>query len=267
MAAGLWDTHTHLQDESFAGDLAAVAARARGRGVERMVLVGVDERDFARIPATAANVPGSIAALGIHPLRLTGEDARAEPAAAAARLAEAVGDAARRLRPAAIGEIGLDAEAGADDAQAHLFRSQLALARELDVPALLHCRRRFGELVVIVRRDGIPRRGAIYHAFSGSREMAAELIDLGIRLGLGGPLTYGNAARLRGLAGELPLGALVVETDCPDLAPEPHRGERNEPAYLAEVFAALCRVRAEDADTVAAELARNCEAMFEAAHG
>jgi len=266
VAAPLWDTHTHLQDESFAGDLAEVAARARDRGVERMVLVGVDERDFARIPATAERVPGSIAALGIHPLRLRGDDARADPAAAAARLGEAIGEVARRMRPAAIGEIGLDAEAGPDDAQVRLFRLQLALARELDVPALFHCRRRFGELAAIVRRDGLPRRGAIYHAFSGSREMAAELIALGVRLGLGGALTYGNAVRLRDLVAELPLAALVIETDCPDLAPEPHRGERNEPAYLVEVFAALCRVRAEDEDAVAAALARTCEAMFEAAH-
>ncbi len=267
MAAGLWDTHTHLQDESFAGDLEEVAARARGRGVERMVLVGVDEGDFARIPAVLARLVGSVAALGIYPLRLCGDDARADPAAAAARLAEAAAEAARRLRPAAIGEIGLDAAAGSEEAQARLFRSQLALARELDVPALFHCRRRFGELVGILRRDGLPRRGAIYHAFSGSREMAEELMALGVRLGLGGALTYGNAARLRALVAGLPLAALVVETDCPDLAPEPHRGERNEPAYLAEIFAALCRLRAEGEDAVAEALARTCEAMFEAAHG
>ncbi len=262
----LWDTHTHLQDASFDADLAAVVARAGASGVERMVLVGVDERDFTRIPATLSKVPGSLAALGIHPLRLRGEDARADPLGVADRLATALGDAARRARPAAIGEIGLDGQAGPDDAQVRLFRPQLALARELDVAVLFHCRRRFGELVGIVKRDGLPRRGGIYHAFTGSREMAEELVGLGIRLGIGGPLTYGNAERLRALAATLPLDSLVLETDCPDLPPESHRGERNEPAYIREVFATLCGVRAEAPAAVAGQLERNCRALLEAEH-
>ena len=256
----LWDTHTHLQDESFAGDRDAVCARAREHGVGRFVLVSVDPRDFTRVPALAAADPRCVPALGIHPLRLRDE---AAAAAAVPALLDALGAAVAAHRPRAVGEIGLDREAGQDDAQTELFRGQLALARELDVPVLLHCRRRFGELVRVLRRDGLPGRGGIYHAFSGSAEMAAEIAALGLRAGIGGTVTYSNAQRLRSLVAQMPQEAFVLETDCPDLAPEPYRGRRNEPAYLVEVFRTVCEARGASPERLAKALAQNCRALFE----
>lgn len=256
---GLWDTHVHLQDPVFADDLPAVLERARQSGVTRFILAGVTGDDAGDLSGLAGRIPGASAAFGIHPLCCKdGLDAVSREG-----LLERLQGSLQSMNPSALGEIGLDKYAGHDEDQAPLFRAQLALARERDLPVLLHCRKRFGEMMSMIRADGLPGRGGIYHAFSGSADMAREALDAGLRLGLGGVLTFKNAHRFREVAAALPLDAFVLETDAPDITPEPHRGTRNEPAHLRLIFDALLSIRTEDADTLAAALDRNCIALFD----
>lgn len=230
----LIDTHCHLDAAEFDADREAVHAAARAAGVETIVVPAVEVNAFARTRETVSRYPGCVAAYGIHPLYVM---QAADDDLAALRqwlLAE---------RPVAVGEIGLDLYvADIDPArQEHFFVEQLRLARDFDLPVLLHVRRAVDVVLKQLRRFKV--RGGIAHAFNGSRQQADEFIKLGFALGFGGAMTYAGSTRIRELARHLPLEAIVLETDAPDIPPAWLNGSRNTPAELPRIAAVLAELR------------------------
>jgi TatD DNase family protein len=168
-----------------------------------------------------------------------------------------------RERPVAVGECGLDFFVeGLDPAVQRLyFLRQLELAREFDLPLVLHARRAVDEVIATLRRIGGLR--GVVHSFSGSEEQARQLWKLGFLIGLGGPITYERAHRLRALVATMPLEFLLLETDAPDQPLATHRGERNEPAYLSEVINVIATLRGEDPQAIALATTRNARHLFD----
>ncbi len=230
----LIDTHCHLDAAEFDADREAVHAAARAAGVETIVVPAVEVSAFARTRETVSRYPGCVAAYGIHPLYVM---QAADNDLAALRqwlLAE---------RPVAVGEIGLDLYvADIDPArQEHFFVEQLRLARDFDLPVLLHVRRAVDAVLKQLRRFKV--RGGIAHAFNGSRQQADEFIKLGFALGFGGAMTFSGSTRIRELARQLPLESIVLETDAPDIPPAWLNGSRNTPAELPRIAAVLAELR------------------------
>ncbi len=201
-----------------------------------MIIPGVGRQGWGGVLKLAGEIPGVLAAPGLHPQAAGEWDAAAEK-----ELAEILASA----QTVAVGEIGLDRLLASPSpaVQEAAFRGQLRLAIASGRPALIHCRRASALLLRILREEGAWRVGGILHAFSGSRETAAAAIDLGFTIGFGGPLTWENARRVPELLQALPAEAIVLETDAPDLSPEPHRGQENRPAWLTLVAARVAEIR------------------------
>ncbi|MEA3639587.1 MAG: TatD family hydrolase [Lamprobacter sp.] len=244
----LIDTHCHLDVEAFDADRAEVLAAARAAGVRSIVVPGVDAAGWDQLLRLCASDAGLYPALGLHPVYL---DRHQESDLLA--LEQAVASA----KPVAIGEIGLDFHAkDADrDGQLALCRAQLAIARAVRLPVLLHVRKAHEEMLGLLAET--PVIGGVAHAFNGSLQQAQRYIELGFCLGFGGMLTFERSSRLRRLAADLPLEALVLETDAPDLSVASHQYQRNSPAYLPEVLTALAAVRETSAARLAAQTTAN----------
>lgn len=235
----LFDTHIHL--DYLAGQPETLAA-ARTRGVGQWLVPGVVPRHWTRLMATVAAVPGAWAAPGVHPQAAA--DWRPELAGELLRLAA-------DERTVAIGEVGLDGQVGPDMANQELvFRRMIGVARETGRPLLLHMRRATGKVLEVLHSERAFEVGGIAHAYSGSLETAKVLIDLGFALGIGGVVTY-PGSRLAGVVATLPAEWLVLETDAPDLAPHPHRGEDNRPEWLALIAARVAQLRGWSLDETA----------------
>jgi len=251
----LFDTHAHLHFPEFAGDLDAVLARARAAGVRRMVTIGTDVATSRAAAALAAREPDVWAAVGIHPH----EAADADEAALTEieRLASAP-------RVVAIGETGLDffRDRSPREAQTRAFTAQVALARRLGKPVLVHCRDAHAETLALLAADGPLERGGIMHCFSGDVALARRCIELGLLVSLAGPVTYPKPGDLPDVARAIPADRLVVETDCPFLPPQPYRGKRNEPAYLAITAARVAELRGEPLADLAGRMSENARALF-----
>ena len=268
------DTHCHLDAVEFAADRDAVRARARAAGVQHCVIPAVQVANFAAVRALAHQHADSYG-LGIHPLYV------AQAAAHDLQLLEQAlqaqhGDA----RLVAVGEIGLDyfvpqlQQSPLREQQEHFFRAQLQLARRADLALLLHVRRSVDRVLLHLRDigRGRPWRG-IAHAFNGSAQQAQALLDQGLTLGFGGALTYARATQLRQRAQTLPLTALVLETDAPDIPPHwlytpaaertpGWTAQRNEPAELVRIASALAALRGIDTEALArASTANACKAL------
>jgi TatD DNase family protein len=251
------DTHAHLDAAEFDATRDAVQRRARAAGVHTIVIPAVAPANFAAVRALA-HAGGHAYALGVHPLYVAGlgEDALRQ-------LRDAVRDAIDDPRFVAIGEIGLDHFVGGVDVAHQLWwcERQLRLAREFELPVLLHVRRAQDVLAAALRRAGWGG-GGIAHAFNGSRQQADAFIALGLRLGFGGAMTFERALNIRRLAAALPDSAIVLETDSPDLAPAWLAGEANEPAQLPRIGAELARLRGTDVAAIAALTAANAHAAL-----
>lgn len=244
----LVDSHCHLDAPEFDADRDAVLTRARTAGVRLQLVPAVRAADWPALAALAARNPDLVPAYGLHPMYL--EDHRpGDIDMLAARLA------AGGVR--AIGECGLDHYVdGLDrDLQRGFFEAQVALARDHDLPLIVHARHAVDAVLATVRRVGRVR--GIVHSYGGSAEQALQLARAGFLVGIGGPVTYERARRLHAMVRALPLSQLVVETDAPDQPLAAHRGQRNEPARLPEVVAAIAALRGEDPALVAAATARN----------
>lgn len=230
----LIDSHCHIDVADFDADRDAILARCRGAGITRIVVPAVTAAAWDDLLALCRAQPGLLPALGLHPVYLD-----AHHSAHVAALAERV----QQERPIAVGEIGLDYFVAALDRerQQALFEAQLKVARDADLPVLLHVRKAHDPVLAALRRMRV--KGGIAHAFNGSLQQARQYLDLGFKLGFGGTLTYQRSHKIRRLAAELPEEAIVLETDAPDMAVASHRGERNSPEYLTEVLAALAEVR------------------------
>jgi len=254
----LIDTHTHLDFEMFDDDRAQVIARARNAGVERIVVLGVHAANWQRVWQLACDEPSVHAALGLHPVFLEQhQDAHVQQ----------LRDWLERLRGepklCAVGEIGLDYYIDNPDIerQQRLLEAQLALAADFSLPVLLHVRRAHAPMIATLKRYKLERSGVI-HAFSGSWEEAREYLRLGFRLGLGGAGTWPQAQRMHRVLRQLPLEAIVLETDAPDIPPAGHAGERNSPELLPEICRRLADLKGIDAHALAAASYRNSCELF-----
>lgn len=249
----LIDTHCHIDVEEFDADREAVLARSRQAGVTRLVVPAVLAQGWRHLLDLCRREPGLLPALGLHPVYL---DRHQDDDVTA------LSDWVARERPIAIGEIGLDYFVADLDRQRQqaLFESQLDVAREAGLPVILHVRKAHDQVLATLKRLRV--RGGIAHAFNGSLQQAQQYIDMGFKLGFGGMLTYERSNKLRALARELPLEALVLETDAPDLTVAAHRGERNSPEYLPDCLRALAEVRETDPEEIARATSRNAEQVL-----
>jgi len=249
----LVDSHSHFDVAEFDADRDAALARARAAGVRRQIVPAITAAGFERVRALCTTESGLCPAYGLHPLFL----AEHKPAHLdeLARWIE-------REKPVAVGECGLDFFVPDLDtaAQRNYFHAQLELARAFDLPLIVHARRAVDEVTAAIRRSGNLR--GIVHSFSGSTEQAQQLWKLGFCIGLGGPITYPRAHRLRKIVATMPLEFLLLETDSPDQPLHGRQGARNEPALLAEVCACVAELRGASAEEIAAATTRNAERLF-----
>jgi TatD DNase family protein len=249
----LIDTHCHLDVAAFDADRRQVLDRARQQGVRRMVIPAVDAGRWAGLIQLCQSEQALFPALGLHPVYLQAH--RREDISALEREIE-------KQRPVAVGEIGLDyfiRELDREKQQV-LFEAQLEVARNAGLPVILHVRKAHDQVLSTLRRIRVS--GGTAHAFNGSIQQARQYIEMGFKLGFGGMLTYQRSNRIRRLAEDLPVDAIVLETDAPDMVVADHRGERNSPEYLPHCLRALADVRNEDADFLARQTTINACGVF-----
>lgn len=254
------DTHNHLDLPAFDADRDAVLARARAAGVGGHLVAGVDPDGWIRQRRLAEAVPGVRWAAGLHPQVAAEMDESAIDAALGGLRAAFDGPHAA----CAVGETGLDrleVDRSTLPAQRHAFRAQLAIARELDRPLVLHILRAHGAALDILRGDGLPAAGGVVHSFSGNAELAREYVALGLHVAFVGTVCRDEAKKLHRAAAELPADRLLVETDAPDQSPPGLEG-RNEPSALIRVAEGVARHRGCTAAEVLARSDRNAEALF-----
>lgn len=248
----LIDSHCHLDAPEFAADRAEVVARARAAGVSQWVVPAVSAETFATTLAMR-EYAGAALAFGLHPVYVNVHQD--------AHLAELAQWLARE-QPVAVGEIGLDFYVPGLDAarQVALFEAQLKLARDFDLPVIVHIRRSQDQVLKYLRKWKV--KGGIAHAFNGSEQQAAEFIKLGFKLGFGGAMTYSGSQRIRRLAAGLPMEAIVLETDAPDIPPAWLDRQRNEPAQMRRFAEVLAELRGSTVEAIAAATVANTRAVL-----
>ena len=252
----LIDTHTHLDFPDFDADRLQLLADSRALGVERMVVLGVYQSNWQRMWDLVQTDSQLHAAFGLHPVYLN--EHRPEHVL---ELEQWLSRLAGHPQLCAVGEIGLDYFLPEldRDGQQQLFEAQLQLAADFKLPALLHVRRSHAQVIATLKRFKL-QRGGIVHAFAGSREEAREYIKLGFKLGLGGAATWPQALRLRKVIAHLPLDAIVLETDAPDMAPAMYPNQRNSPQHLPDICRALAEIMGISPEQLAkATTANACE--------
>ncbi|MCC8685741.1 TatD family hydrolase [Xanthomonas campestris pv. raphani] len=249
----LIDSHCHLDAGEFDADRATVIARAQAAGVMQQVVPAITAASWPGLREACALAPGLHPAYGLHPIFL--DQHRPEHL-------ELLAEWIARERPCAIGECGLDFFLDGLDAQTqrHYFDGQLQLAKRFDLPLIVHARRAVEEVIARIKAVGGIR--GVVHSFAGSPEQAQQLWKLDFMIGLGGPVTYPRANRLRGLAAQMPLQHLLLETDAPDQPDAEIRGQRNEPARLRTVLDCIAQLRGEPAEAIAAQTSANARRLF-----
>lgn len=257
LSAILCDTHCHLNLEAYDGDRAEVITRAQAAGVYRMLVIGFDLASCATAVDLARH-EALWAAIGIHP-----ESGQEWSPETRDKLSDLYQD--KRGKIAAYGEIGLDYhwETIPRAQQRVIFLEQIAFAATLskDLPLIIHCRDAFDDVLSALRESGT-KNPIVMHCFTGDSAAAEACLELGCYLGVGGVLTYKKSGAIRYAVAQAPLDRLMLETDCPYLSPQPWRGKRNEPAYVAEVARILAETRATTVDEVAAVTTATANRVF-----
>lgn len=250
------DTHCHFDFPPFTGDEAASLVLAAQAGIEKIIVPATEAARFAGVLQLAAQHEPLYAALGLHPIAIEHHDEQslAQLAATLARKPEKL---------VAIGEIGLDLyrDDPQFERQQRLLDAQLSLAKQHDLPVILHSRRTHDKLAMHLKRHALPRTGVV-HGFSGSLQQAERFIQLGYKIGVGGTITYPRASKTRDVMATLPLSALLLETDAPDMPLNGFQGQPNRPEQAARVFAELCTLRSESPEHIAHALWANTCALF-----
>jgi TatD DNase family protein len=247
------DTHCHLDDPALFDRLPDVLGNARLAGVDRFIVPGVEPNGWGKIATLADARKEIFPAFGLHPMH------------AVLYEEEVMADLAHYAEEAvAIGEIGLDYSLSEipRDLQQLAFRGQLRLAVNMGLPLLIHCRRAFQDLLRIMREEHAEKIGGIMHAFSGSPETARECIGLRFAISVAGPVTYRNAVKPLELVRSISLEHLVLETDAPDMPPEPFRGKANEPAYILVTAKKVAEINGVSLEEIATVTTRNAERLL-----
>ena len=252
------DSHCHLAGEEFSADLADVIGRAREADVETVlcILEAEDAAEISRAAVLRAAWPTIRFSTGIHPhhaVKFSGDTDRAM---------ETVVSALNETGACAVGEIGLDYhyDFSPRDVQQELFRAQLRLAAERGLPAIIHTREATEDTLRILKEEGCER--GVFHCFTGDRASARQALDTGFHLSFAGILTFPKASELREVAADVPADRVLSETDAPYLAPVPHRGKRNEPAFVVRVVETLAELRRVPVDEIRADIRRNFHDLF-----
>lgn len=255
------DSHCHLAGKEFVADLVDVVARATAAGVSRAVVIlsATDDGEVARAAEISAAWPSVRYACGVHPHE-AGKFA-GEPAASAERLRSIV-EANPDIR--LVGEIGLDYhyDFAPRDVQQQVFRAQIGVARALGMPIVIHTREAWADTLAILREERAGEVGGVFHCFTGGPSEAREALDAGFCLSYSGISTFPSADNIREAARLTPADRLLTETDSPYLAPVPHRGKRNEPAWVTEVTRRLAETRGEAVETTAAAAAATLDVLL-----
>ncbi|MBA9029198.1 TatD DNase family protein [Peribacillus huizhouensis] len=251
----LFDTHVHLNDKQFDEDLEEVIQRTKETGVSNMVVVGFDRPTIIRAMELVEKYDFIYAAVGWHPVDavdMTDEDLNW------------IEDLALHPKVVAIGEMGLDYhwDKSPKDIQKDVFRKQIKLAKKVKLPIIIHNREATADIVEILKEENAHEVGGIMHCFSGSPEIAKECLEMNFYISLGGPVTFKNAKKPKEVAAEIPLDRLLIETDCPYLAPHPFRGKRNEPAYVKLVAEQIAEIKEITFEEVAEATTRNAKKLF-----
>lgn len=255
------DSHCHIAGEEFVADLDAVVDRARAAGVHRalVILAAEDEAEIARVAAVSAAWPECRFAVGVHPhhAHLFATNPQDAAAVVAARL-----DALPLAR--AVGEIGLDYhyDFSPRDVQHAVFRAQLQLARSRDLPIVIHTRQAEDDTLRILAEEGGTALRGVFHCFTGDAAAVARALATGFYLSIPGVVSFPRAESLRAALALIPADRLLVETDSPYLAPVPHRGKRNEPAYVVKVVDHVAAAREVAAGVVSADTDRSFDELF-----
>ncbi|MGI6226577.1 MAG: TatD family hydrolase [Peptococcales bacterium] len=251
----LFDTHAHLDDRKFQGETDEVIARAKENGVSLIVNVGYNLRHARQSIALAEKYDFLYASVGLHP-----HDAQDANDA----LWQEITKLAAHPKVVALGEMGLDYywDNSPRDVQKEVFRHQIRMARELKLPIIIHDRDAHQDVLTIVREEKAYEVGGVFHAYSGSWEMAKEVMDLGFYISIGGPVTFKNARKIIEVAEKIPLTSLLIETDCPYLTPHPYRGQRNEPGYVRLVAEKIAEIKNISYDEVALATKENGMKLF-----
>ncbi|MCH4072187.1 TatD family hydrolase [Pseudoramibacter sp.] len=256
------DTHCHLDDPAFEEDLDAVIGRAREQGIAWILDPGTTVATSERAAALARQYDTVYAAVGIHP-----EDC----ADASAEDLDQIENLAQREKVLAIGEIGLDYHWDENPPKAQqkaIFARQLEMAGALGLPVIIHDRDAHGASVDLVKSSAFnPDAGGVFHCYSGSVETARILLDRGFYLGFDGPITFKNNKKSPEVVAFAPLDRLLIETDSPYMAPVPHRGKRNEPAFVADIAAKMAEIKNLPVEKIAEATTANAKRLFHLEEG
>jgi TatD DNase family protein len=249
-----FDSHAHLDDKKYNPDRHEMLLRAKEKGISQIVNVGYDLPSSRRSVALAEKYDFIYAAVGIHPHDASEADEKT---------LQEIRRLAGNSKVVAIGEMGLDyyRDLSPRDIQQKVFRQQIKMALELGKPIIVHDRDAHGDIMRILKEEDASKAGGVLHCFSGSLEMAKECLKMGFYISVAGPVTFSNARKLKEIATEIPINRLLIETDAPYLTPEPHRGKRNESAFVAyvgECIAALRGIPIEELAKAATENTKRC---------
>ena len=251
----LIDTHVHLNADHYDEDLEEVILRARDTGIEKMVVVGFDRKTIERTMRLIDRHADVYGVIGWHPVDAvdcTDEDL------------EWIEELSKHEKIVGIGETGLDYhwDKSPKDVQKELFRRQIALAKRVDLPIIIHNRESTEDCVEILKEEQAGEIGGIMHAFSADENVADEVINMNFYISLGGPVTFKNAQLPKDIAVHVPLERLLVETDAPFLTPHPHRGKRNEPSYVKLIAEKIAELRDMPYESLAKATTENAERLF-----
>lgn len=251
----LIDTHVHLNADHYDEDLEEVILRARDTGIEKMVVVGFDRKTIERTMKLIDRHADVYGVIGWHPVDAvdcTDEDL------------EWIEELSKHEKIVGIGETGLDYhwDKSPKDVQKELFRRQIALAKRVNLPIIIHNRESTEDCVEILKEEQAGDIGGIMHAFSADENVADEVINMNFYISLGGPVTFKNAQLPKDIAVHVPLERLLVETDAPFLTPHPHRGKRNEPSYVKLIAEKIAELRDMPYESLAKATTENAERLF-----
>lgn len=251
----LIDTHAHLNAIQYQEDLEEVIERAQSEGVEIIVVVGFDRETITRAIELADTYEFIYATVGWHPvdaIDMTDEDLKW------------IEELCSHPKVVALGEMGLDYywDKSPKDIQKEVFRKQIALAKKVKLPIIIHNREATADIIEILEEENASEVGGIMHCFTGSVEVAKQCMDMNFYISFGGPVTFKNAKKPKEVAAEIPLDRLLIETDCPYLTPHPFRGKRNEPSYVKYVAEQIAELKGVTFEEIAQKTSDNAKRFF-----